>query len=186
LTVLGNKNKKKNKRNKKWFKAVSDNFYFFPVFIFLIYLIFNMRAVIQRVKNANVKVNDKIIGKIGFGLLILLAVHIDDEESVAGKMADKIVNLRIFEDNNKKMNLSIKDVGGETLIISQFTLYGDCSRGNRPNFTESARPDKAMSMYERFIKCLREHKIRVKTGKFGAMMEAELVNDGPVTIILDI
>lgn len=145
-----------------------------------------MRAVIQRVKRANVSINKQVIGQIGPGLLVLLAVHQDDEEAVIKKMADKVINLRIFSDPDDKMNLSIKDVRGEILVVSQFTLYGDCGKGNRPSFTRSAKPEKAIPMYEKFVKYIREQGIKVKTGKFGAMMEVELVNDGPVTIILEI
>ena len=145
-----------------------------------------MRVVIQRVKNANVKVDNKIIGEIGHGLLILLAVHKDDEESVIKKMADKIINLRIFEDDNGKMNLSLKDVNGEILVVSQFTLYGNCRKGNRPSFIESARPDKAIPMYDKFVKYIKGQEIKMETGKFGAMMDVKLINNGPVTIIIDI
>lgn len=144
-----------------------------------------MRTVIQRVESANVKVDNKIIGEIGHGLLILLAIHKDDEESIIKKMADKIINLRIFEDDNEKMNLSLKDVDGEILVVSQFTLYGNSEKGNRPSFIESARPDKAIPMYEKFVKYIRGEEIKVETGKFGAMMDVELINNGPVTIILD-
>ncbi len=145
-----------------------------------------MRAVIQRVKKASVKVNDKIIGQINKGLLVLLAVHKDNEEIVIKKMADKIVNLRIFSDDEDKMNLSVKDVGGEIMVVSQFTLYGDCRKGNRPSFIKSAKPKKAIPFYEKFVQYIREQGVKCATGKFGAMMEVELVNDGPVTIILDL
>lgn len=145
-----------------------------------------MRSVIQRVKNANVKVDEKIIGEIGKGLLVLLAVHGNDKEEVIQKMAEKILNLRIFSDKEGKMNLSIKEVKGEILVVSQFTLCGNCQKGNRPSFVESARPEKAIPFYEKFVKYIREQGIKCETGEFGAMMEVELVNDGPVTIILDI
>jgi len=145
-----------------------------------------MRAVIQRVKKANVKIDNKVTGEIGQGLLVLLAVHQDDEEKIISKMADKIMNLRIFSDQEDKMNLSIKDVGGEILVVSQFTLYGDCKKGNRPSFIESARPEKAIPMYEALVKYIKEQGIKVATGKFGAMMEVELINDGPVTVIIDL
>lgn len=144
-----------------------------------------MRVVIQRVKKAEVKVNNKVIARIGKGLLVLLAVHQNDTKDKIEKMAAKIVNLRIFGDENGKMNLSVKDVGGGIMVVSQFTLYGDCTKGNRPSFIASARPDKAIPIYEEFIKYLREQEIKVETGKFGAMMEVELVNDGPVTIIVE-
>lgn len=156
------------------------------VFRCLFSVFYNMRAVIQRVKKASVSVGNEIIGQINKGLLVLLAVHQDDEELVIKKMADKIVNLRIFSDQNDKMNLSVKDVGCEIMVVSQFTLYGDCKKGNRPSFTQSAKPEKAIFFYEKFVKHIREQRIKVETGKFGAMMEVELVNDGPVTIILDL
>jgi len=145
-----------------------------------------MRAVIQRVKNANVKVDDKIVGEIGKGLLVLLAIHEDDKEEVIQKMAEKIINLRIFSDSDEKMNLALKDVEGEILVVSQFTLYGNCNKGNRPSFIESAKPDKAIPFYEKFVEYLRKQGIKCETGKFGADMKVELINDGPVTIILDL
>ena len=139
-----------------------------------------MRAVIQRVKNAEVKIDGKIVGKIGKGLLVLLAVHQDDTEDKIEKMATKIINLRIFADKDDKMNLSIKDVGGEILVVSQFTLYGDTSKGNRPSFIESAKPDKAVPYYEKFVAKIKSSGLKTATGKFGAMMEVSLINDGPV------
>ncbi|MFH1427514.1 MAG: D-aminoacyl-tRNA deacylase [Patescibacteria group bacterium] len=145
-----------------------------------------MRAVIQRVKNANVKIDYKIIGEIKQGLLVFLAIHEDDQEEKVKKMADKIINLRIFSDKDDKMNLALKDIMGEVLVVSQFTLYGDTSKGNRPSFIKSAKPEIAIPMYEKFIKYVRENKIKCETGEFGAMMEVELVNDGPVTVMLDI
>ena len=144
-----------------------------------------MRAVIQRVKNAEVKIDGKIVGKIGKGLLVLLAVHQDDTEDKIEKMATKIINLRIFADKDDKMNLSIKDVGGEILVVSQFTLYGDTSKGNRPSFIESAKPDKAVPYYEKFVEKIKVSGLKTATGEFGAMMEVSLINDGPVTIIID-
>jgi len=119
------------------------------------YLLDSMRAVIQRVKKARVKVDGKIVGEIGQGLLVLLAVHQDDKEEAIKKMAEKIINLRIFGDENDKMNLSVKDIDGEILVVSQFTLYGDCRKGNRPSFIESAKPEKAISMYEKFVKYIK-------------------------------
>lgn len=145
-----------------------------------------MRAVIQRVKNANVKVGEEIVGQIDHGFLVLLAVHVNDEEEVIQKMADKILKLRVFDDEAGKMNNSIKDTGGEILVVSQFTLYGDCKKGNRPGFTNSARPEKAIPMYEKFVSYIKEQGVKAETGKFGAMMEVLLVNDGPVTIIIDL
>ncbi len=145
-----------------------------------------MRAVIQRVKNAKVSINGKIAGEIGQGLLVLLAVHQNDDEDVIKKMADKILNLRIFGDQDDKMNLSVKDAGGKILVVSQFTLYGDLRKGNRPSFIESAKPDKAIPFYEKFVEYIRSEGIEAATGKFGAMMDVELINNGPVTIILDL
>ncbi len=144
-----------------------------------------MRAVIQRVKKASVKIDNEIINEIGKGLLVLLAIHKDDKKENLIKMADKIVNLRIFEDKNQKMNLSVLNSGGEILVVSQFTLYGDCKKGNRPNFMNSASPEKAENYYNKFIDLLKTKNLPVKTGKFGAMMEVSLINNGPVTIILD-
>lgn len=144
-----------------------------------------MRAVVQRVNRAQVSVEENIIGKIGKGLLILLAVHIDDTEDMIEKMADKIFKLRIFENSDQKMNLSLADIGGELLVVSQFTLYGDTKKGNRPSFIESARPEKAVPFYEKFVTILRGKRLKVETGEFGAKMLVELVNDGPVTIIID-
>lgn len=145
-----------------------------------------MRAVIQRVKEAEVKISSKIVGKIGKGLLVLLAVHADDTEDKIEKMATKIINLRIFGDKDDKMNLSVRDVGGEILIVSQFTLYGDISKGNRPSFIESARPDKAVPYYEKFVEKIEGSGLKTETGEFGAMMEVSLINDGPVTVIIDL
>ena len=144
-----------------------------------------MRAVIQRVKNAEVKIDGKIVGKIGKGLLVLLAVHQDDTEDKIERLATKIINLRIFADEEDKMNLSVKDVGGEILVVSQFTLYGDISKGNRPSFIESAKPDKAVPYYEKFVEKIKVSGLKTATGEFGAMMEVSLINDGPVTIIID-
>ena len=145
-----------------------------------------MRAVIQRVKEANVKVDGKIIGHIGGGMLVLLAVHIDDVEDMIIKMADKTMNLRIFDDERGMMNKSIRDIGGEMLVVSQFTLYGDTKKGNRPSYIKSARPEKAIPFYENFVKYIKGTGIKTETGEFGAMMEVSLVNDGPVTIIIDL
>ncbi|MDA3839769.1 MAG: D-aminoacyl-tRNA deacylase [Patescibacteria group bacterium] len=145
-----------------------------------------MRAVIQRVSSAQVSVDDSIIGKIDKGLLVFFAVHVDDTEKMIEKMADKILKLRIFEDSEEKMNLSLEDTEGEILVVSQFTLYGDTKKGNRPSFIESARPEKAIPFYEKFVTILKEKNIKVEAGKFGADMQVELINDGPVTIIIDI
>lgn len=146
-----------------------------------------MKVVIQRVFEAKVKVNNELISEINSGFLIFLAVRQNDEEELIEKMAEKIVNLRIFEDQEGKMNRSIKEADGEILVVSQFTLYGDTKRGNRPSFLESARPEIAEPFYEKFIKTLSEKGVKkVGHGKFGALMSVELVNDGPTTIIIDL
>jgi D-aminoacyl-tRNA deacylase len=144
-----------------------------------------MRVVVQRSKNASVTVNGEITGQISKGLVLLVGVTHDDKEEDAVFLAEKIANLRIFEDENGKMNLSLLDVGGEILSVSQFTLYGDCRKGRRPNFMEAARPEQANQLYERFNSLLREKDIKVETGIFGAMMDVELINDGPVTLIVE-
>ena len=144
-----------------------------------------MRAVIQRVTRAAVTVGDEQVGEIGTGLLVLLGVSATDAESDADHLADKIVNLRIFEDADGKMNLSLIDTSGEMLVVSQFTLYGDTRRGRRPSFIGAAAPDQANRLYEYFVTRCRETLARVETGQFQAMMHVELVNNGPVTIIID-
>lgn len=144
-----------------------------------------MKFVIQRVKNAQVKVENKIVGKINKGFLVLIGMTHTDTKEIADYMVKKLVNLRIFEDENEKMNLALKDVGGELLLISQFTLYGDCSQGNRPSFIEAARPDFANELYEYIIDKCKEKIDKVETGVFGAHMDVSLLNDGPVTIILE-
>ncbi|MBS4804480.1 MAG: D-tyrosyl-tRNA(Tyr) deacylase [Clostridium sp.] len=144
-----------------------------------------MRAVVQRVTSSKVVVDDKIIGEIGKGLNILIGISKEDTEEDLLYLRDKIINLRIFEDENDKMNLSLLDVKGEILAISQFTLYGDCRKGRRPNFMEAEGGDKAKALYERFIDLLKEKNIRVETGEFGAHMKVDIQNDGPVTLILD-
>ena len=145
-----------------------------------------MKLVVQRVKYSSVKVNDEIVGKIDKGYLVLLGVGPDDNEEIADYLVQKLVKLRVFEDENGKMNLSIKDIDGELLIISQFTLYADCSAGNRPSFINAAKPDKANELYEYFIeKCKKENIRKVEHGIFGADMKVELLNDGPVTILLE-
>lgn len=145
-----------------------------------------MKLVIQRVKYSSVKVDEKIVGKIDKGFLVLLGVGPDDTEEIADYLVKKLINLRVFTDENDKMNLSIKDIEGELLIISQFTLYADCSQGNRPSFTGAAKPDKANELYEYFIEKCKENNIkRVEHGIFGADMKVELLNDGPVTILLE-
>ena len=144
-----------------------------------------MRAVIQRVKNADVKVDGKTIGEIGRGLLVLLGVGPDDTTKNADELLKKVCNLRIFRDENEKMNLSVKDIDGEILVVSQFTLYADCQKGNRPSFVNAAPPEKANELYEYFkAQCAKEVK-HVGSGIFGTDMKVNLLNDGPVTIILE-
>lgn len=145
-----------------------------------------MKAVIQRVLNAKVTVNEQITGEIGKGFLVLLGVMEDDTESEMKLMAKKVSQLRVFEDENEKMNLSLGDVGGSVLVVSQFTLCADVSHGRRPSFIKSARPERAKKLYEQFVCELHEWGIdNVQTGIFGADMAVELLNDGPVTIIMD-
>ncbi|BES65427.1 D-aminoacyl-tRNA deacylase [Gottschalkiaceae bacterium SANA] len=144
-----------------------------------------MRAVVQRVKSASVEVNQKCIGKIEKGLLIYLGISHDDESSDLGYMADKISHLRIFEDEDEKMNRSLLDEKGEILLVSQFTLYGDVRKGRRPSFIQAARPKQARPLYEELIALLKERGIVVARGEFGADMKVSSVNDGPVTLLLD-
>lgn len=144
-----------------------------------------MRIVVQRSKAARVTVNGEVTGQISKGLVLLVGVTHDDKEEDAAYLADKIANLRIFEDEAEKMNLSLLDVGGEILSVSQFTLYGDCRNGRRPSFIKAARPEQAEGLYEAFNSMLREKGIRVETGIFGAMMDVQLTNDGPVTLIVE-
>ena len=144
-----------------------------------------MKAVIQRVKSASVSVDDKIIGEIAAGFLILLGVEQGDAQDDLNYLVKKTIGLRIFKDDNKNMNLSIKDVGGEALVVSQFTLCADTSRGRRPSFIKAANPEEAESMYQQFCKQLTINNLSVQMGKFGEMMDVSLVNDGPVTILLD-
>ena len=144
-----------------------------------------MRAVVQRVKESSVKVDRQTIGRIGKGLLVLLGVAEEDTPPDAGYLANKIVNLRIFEDENGKMNRSLLETGTQMLVVSQFTLLGDCRRGRRPSFGAAAEPAEATALYEYFIEAVMSLGISVETGRFGAMMEVALVNDGPVTLILE-
>jgi D-tyrosyl-tRNA(Tyr) deacylase len=144
-----------------------------------------MRAILQRVLYASVKVNNIICGEIDKGLLVFVGIGNDDTEEDADKMAAKLSKLRIFSDENDKINLSINDVGGGLLIISQFTLYADCQKGNRPNFTMAARPDKAEKLYNYFINICKKYVPIVQSGIFGADMKVELLNDGPFTVILE-
>jgi len=143
-----------------------------------------MRAIIQRVKRSSVTVEGEITGKTGEGLVILLGVSEKDEDKDAEYLAKKIVNLRIFPDNDNKMNVSLLDYGGEILSISQFTLYGDTRKGRRPSFIEAANPEKGEKLYRKFNKNLRDFGVNVEEGIFGAMMEVEIINDGPVTLIV--
>ena len=143
-----------------------------------------MRAVLTRVDSASVTIDGKVNGAIGKGFLVLLGVHVDDTETEAKKIADKICGLRIFEDEAGKMNVNPADAGAEILIISQFTLFADC-RSRRPGFTEAARPEKAIPLYEMVIELCRERGFKVETGIFGAEMKVESINDGPVTILFD-
>ena len=144
-----------------------------------------MKAVAQRVKKTTLKVNDELISEIPFGLTVFLGVKVGDAEAGAEYLAKKIAGLRIFEDENGKMNLSVRDVEGEVLLISQFTLYGDASKGNRPSFSLAERPERANELYEYAVQKLREQGVVVKTGVFGADMQIEQHNDGPVTILLE-
>jgi D-aminoacyl-tRNA deacylase len=144
-----------------------------------------MRAVVQRVGRARVTVATEVIGEIGRGLLVLLGVTHDDTPDQARWLADKVTGLRIFADAEDKMNLAVADVGGSVLVVSQFTLYGDCSKGRRPSFIAAANPELAVPLYEAFINAVKAQGIAVATGQFGAMMQVELVNDGPVTLIVD-
>lgn len=144
-----------------------------------------MRVVVQRTKKASVTVNGEVVGNIPFGLMLLVGVTHEDIESDAAYLAEKIANLRIFEDESGKMNDSVLDKNGHILSVSQFTLYGDCRKGRRPNFMEAAKPEYAKQLYDVFNKELEQKGLHVETGIFGAMMDVELVNDGPVTLILD-
>ena len=144
-----------------------------------------MRAVIQRVSEARVRIGDEIVGQVGPGLLVLLGVAKSDTIEQARWLADKIVTLRIFNDQEGKMNRDVADIGGAILVVSQFTLYGDCSKGRRPSFIDAAPPELAIPLYEAFINAVKAHGIPAQTGRFGAMMQVELINDGPVTLIID-
>lgn len=145
-----------------------------------------MRLLVQRVKYANVKVNNEIIGKIDNGFLVFLGITHADTEENADYLVQKLINLRVFEDENEKMNLSIQDIKGDLLIISQFTLYADTKKsGNRPSFTDAAKPEQANKLYEYFIEKCKQKGIYTQTGEFGADMKVELLNDGPVTIMLE-
>ncbi len=144
-----------------------------------------MRALIQRVSSGSVKISDQTVGEIGQGLVILLGITHDDTEADVKFLTDKCVNLRVFCDEDDKMNRSLLDIGGEALIISQFTLYGDARKGRRPGFSEAARPDHAIPLYEKFIEKVKNYKIKVATGEFGAKMLVDIKNNGPVTLMLE-
>ena len=148
-----------------------------------------MRVLLQRVSRAEVRVREggavRTTGRIGRGFLLLVGFTHDDDETRVAWMAEKVVGLRLFADADEKMNLALGDIGGELLVVSQFTLYGDAAKGRRPSFIDAARPETAIPLYERFVALLRERKLTVATGEFGAMMDVELVNDGPVTLWLE-
>lgn len=144
-----------------------------------------MRVVVQRVSRASVTIEGAVVGQIGAGLLVLVGIRPGDGDRQIDFLADKVLNLRIFPDEAGKMNRSVLDIDGALLIVSQFTLYGDCRKGRRPSFIDAAGPDIAIPVYERFIERLRQRALTVETGRFGALMDVELVNAGPVTLILD-
>ncbi len=145
-----------------------------------------MKVIVQRVSSASVMVGNEITGAIETGLLLLVGIHHDDTNEQLKWMCEKILKLRVFEDEDEKMNLSVTDIDGEILVVSQFTLYGDARKGTRPSYIEAARPEKAEPMYEDMIKYFKDHSnLNIQTGKFGAMMDVKLVNDGPVTLILE-
>ena len=144
-----------------------------------------MRAVLTRVKSASVTIEGRVAGQIGQGFLILLGVTHEDTEVQAVKLADKLTGLRIFEDENGKMNQGLESVDGQILVVSQFTLYGNCKKGRRPDFLAAARPEVAIPLYEKFVQFIRDKGIHVETGEFGAEMLVESVNDGPVTLVVD-
>ena len=144
-----------------------------------------MRAVVQRVRRAEVRVDGEVVGRIGLGFVVLLGVGKADTEAAGEALADKIANLRVFDDAEGKMNRSLLEAGGQTLCVSQFTLYGDCRKGRRPSYDQAAAPDQALPLYESFVNSLRARGIPTETGRFRAIMDVELVNDGPVTLLLD-
>jgi D-tyrosyl-tRNA(Tyr) deacylase len=144
-----------------------------------------MRVLLQRVSRAEVRVGERTTGKIGRGFLLLVGFTGTDDLAKVDWMAEKVFGLRLFSDSEDKMNLSLADVGGEVLVVSQFTLYGNAEKGRRPSFVDAARPEQAIPLYESFVAALRAKNLRVETGEFGAMMDVELVNDGPVTLWLE-
>ena len=144
-----------------------------------------MRAVLTRVKHASVSIDGNVAGKIGEGFLILLGIGPDDTDAACDKLCDKLLSLRIFEDENEKMNRGLEDVNGEVLVVSQFTLYGNCKKGRRPDFFGAAKPDVAIPLYERFVQRCRDSGYHTETGEFGAYMQVDSLNDGPVTLVVD-
>ncbi len=144
-----------------------------------------MRVLLQRVTRAEVRIHGRVTGRIGRGYLLLVGITHDDDEARLAWMAGKVAGLRLFSDADDKMNLALADVGGAVLVVSQFTLYGDTSKGRRPSFISAARPEVAIPLYDRFIAMLRDRQLVVETGEFGAMMEVDLLNDGPVTLWLE-
>lgn len=144
-----------------------------------------MRVVVQRVSRASVTINGEIVGSIGTGLLLLVAMHGEETEEDVAWMANRCVGLRVFQDPEGKMNLSLKDVGGSLLVVSQFTLYGDCSKGRRPSFIRAGEPEISEKLVDRFVELMRTEDVEVATGLFGAMMKVELTNEGPVTLIIE-
>jgi D-tyrosyl-tRNA(Tyr) deacylase len=144
-----------------------------------------MRVVVQRVSRASVRINSEVVGSIGTGLLLLVAMHGQETEEDLAWMANRCVGLRVFQDPEGKMNLSLKDVGGSLLVVSQFTLYGDCSKGRRPSFIKAGDPEISAELIDRFVELLRAEDVDVATGRFGAMMKVELANEGPVTLIIE-
>lgn len=144
-----------------------------------------MKALIQRVKNASVAIDGKLFSSIGQGMLVFLGVEKGDTTENADKLCDKVLNLRIFEDENEKMNYSLKDVKGDMLVVSQFTLCGDCKKGTRPSFDRAELPQKANELYEYFVSLSKKSGLKVQTGEFGAMMDVSLINDGPVTFMVE-
>ncbi len=144
-----------------------------------------MRVVVQRVSRASVTINSEVVGSIGTGLLLLVAMHGEETAEDVAWMANRCVGLRVFQDPEGKMNLSLKDVGGSLLVVSQFTLYGDCSKGRRPSFIRAGDPEISEKLIDRFVELLRAEDVKVATGRFGAMMKVELANEGPVTLIIE-
>lgn len=144
-----------------------------------------MKALIQRVKQASVTINGELYSEIKAGMLVFLGVEKEDTDTNSELLAEKLIKLRIFEDDNGKMNKSVQDVNGEVLVVSQFTLCGDCKKGTRPSFDKSAPPDIAEHLYEKFVEYIKRHKLRTRTGKFRAMMDVALINDGPVTFLVE-